>query len=129
MKTLFIIIGTIAVVLAIAGVFLPLLPTTPFLLLASACYLRGSARLHRWLTHNRLLGPYIAAMESRAGMPRSAKLVALVLLWASLSYSIYLIQIDWVRIALALMGSGVSLYILLRIKTLTPQNRHRQCGR
>ncbi len=121
MKALFIIVGTLAVALAIAGVFLPLLPTTPFLLLASACYMRGSTRLHRWLTHNRLLGPYIAAVENRSGMPRAAKVVALLLMWASLSYSIYIVPITWVKAGLAVMGAGISLYIVFGIKTLKPR--------
>ena len=121
MKAFFIIVGTIAVALAIAGVFLPLLPTTPFLLLASACYMRGSTRLHRWLTHNRMLGPYIAAIENRSGMPRSAKVVALLLMWASLSYSIYIVPTAWAKAGLAAMGMCISLYIVFGIRTMKPR--------
>lgn len=123
MKVLFNIVGTVALVLAIAGIFLPLLPTTPFLLLASACYLRGSQRMHRWLSHNRLLGPYIKAMEDRSGIPPSTKAIALVLLWASMSYSIYIVPVLAVKILLALTGLGVSAYILFRIKTLKTSRR------
>ncbi|HWK62250.1 MAG TPA: YbaN family protein [Eoetvoesiella sp.] len=121
MKAFFIIVGTLAVALAIAGVFLPLLPTTPFLLLASACYMRGSTRLHRWLTSNRLLGPYIAAIENRSGMPRPAKVVALLLMWASLSYSIYIVPPAWAKAGLAAMGAAISLYIVFGIPTMKPR--------
>lgn len=107
-----------ALVLAIAGIFLPLLPTTPFLLLASACYLRGSQRMHLWLSQNRLLGPYIKAMENRSGIPLSTKAIALALMWASLSYSIYIVPLLLIKILLALTGLAVSAYILFRIKTL-----------
>lgn len=118
MKVLFNIVGSIALALAIIGIFLPLLPTTPFLLLASACYLRGSVRMHRWLSDNRLLGPYIKAMENRSGIPRSTKVLVLILLWASMSYSIYIVPLFPIKVLLALIGLGVSAYLLFRIKTL-----------
>lgn len=118
MKVLFNVVGSIALVLAIAGIFLPLLPTTPFLLLASACYLRGSQRMHCWLSNNRLLGPYIKAMENRSGIPRSTKAVALILLWASMSYSIYIVPLFPIKMLLLLIALAVSAYILFRIKTL-----------
>src|SRR3546814_17415146 len=70
-KTLFNIAGTLALVLAVMGLFLPLLPTTPFLLLASACYVRGSERMHRWLLGHRILGPYLIGIQTGRGIPRS----------------------------------------------------------
>lgn len=120
-KAFFNIVGSIAVVLAIAGLFLPLLPTTPFLLLASACYLRGSRRMHHWLNSNRVLGPYIQAMEGRSGIPLSTKAAALLLMWASLAYSIYIVPLLSVKILLGLTGLAVSTYILFYIKTAKPQ--------
>lgn len=110
-------VGTLALILAILGLFLPLLPTTPFLLLASACYLRGSERLHRQLMANRLFGPYLANIQSGRGIPMRSKITALCFLWASLAFSAWFIDIAWVRPFLLIPGIGVTIY-LLRAKTL-----------
>jgi uncharacterized membrane protein YbaN (DUF454 family) len=117
-KLLFNIVGTVAVVLAIIGIFVPLLPTTPFLLLASACYLRGSDRLHQWLLGNRVFGPYLINIQSGRGIPLRAKVSALIFLWASLLVSAWVVPLPWVRPLLLIPGIGVSIY-LLRMKTLS----------
>ena len=117
MRILLNIIGSIAVALAILGVFLPLLPTTPFLLLASACYLRGSKRMHRWLLNNRVFGEYLRNFEEGKGIPLKAKITALALMWASLSFSIYKVQIVPLQLMLIMIGIGVTIY-LLKMKTL-----------
>lgn len=116
-KVLYNILGSIFVAIGILGVFLPLLPATPFLLLASACYVRGSDRLHDWLMQNRFLGTYIRNFKERRGMPVRAKVVTLVLLWASLAFSAYRVDILGVRIVIALVAIGVTT-LILRIKTL-----------
>jgi uncharacterized membrane protein YbaN (DUF454 family) len=117
MKILLNTVGTVALVLAVLGIFLPLLPTTPFLLLASACYLRGSERMHRWLTGNRVFGKYLADIQNDRGLPMRGKIWAIVFLWLSLSYSAYVIPLIWVRFLLLVPGIGVTVY-LLRMKTL-----------
>ncbi len=116
-KIVFNIVGTLALVLAVLGIFLPLLPTTPFVLLASACYMRGSDRLHGWLTTNKLFGSYIANMESGRGIPMRAKITAIIFLWLSLSFSAWLIHSPWIRGVLLLAGVGVTVYLLMA-KTL-----------
>lgn len=110
-------VGSIAVLLAILGVFLPLLPTTPFLLLACACYFRGSPRMYRWLVRNRILGTYILNFQNGRGIPLRAKIVSLLLTWASLSFSIYVMKAMVVKLILVAIGIAVSL-IILRMKTL-----------
>lgn len=117
MKILLNIVGTLALALAILGIFVPLLPTTPFLLLASACYLRSSGRMHRWLTENRLLGPYLLNIQHNRGLPLRTKFIAIGLLWLSLLYSAYMIPLAWVRLLLLIPGIGVTIY-LARMKTL-----------
>jgi uncharacterized membrane protein YbaN (DUF454 family) len=117
MKILLNVVGCIAVALAILGIFLPLLPTTPFLLLASACFLRGSQRMHRWLLGNPLFGEYIRNFEEKRGIPWKAKATILLLMWGSLSWSIFLVHSAPIRIALLAIGGGVTVY-LLRMKTL-----------
>ena len=121
-KILLNVIGCIAVVLAILGVFLPLLPTTPFLLLASACFVRGSDRLHRWLLNNPLFGEYLRNIEDKKGMPLKGKVITLVLLWASLAYSIYTVNPLLLKVMLAAIGIGVTVFIL-RMKTLQISQR------
>jgi uncharacterized protein len=117
MKILLNVIGSIAVVLAILGIFLPLLPTTPFLLLASACYIRGSERMHRWLMNHRLFGDYLRNIQERRGMPLRGKVITLVLMWASLGYSIYTVNAMLLKGLLVVIGIGVTTFIL-RMKTL-----------
>ncbi len=118
-KSLYNIAGTVALLLGIVGIFLPLLPTTPFLLLASACYMRGSGRMHRWLTTQRHLGPYLRNYEQGRGIPLRAKIAAMAMMWTSLSVSIIFVPLMWVRLLLAAIGIGVSIY-LLRMPTLDP---------
>lgn len=117
MKFLLNVIGSIAVILAILGVFLPLLPTTPFLLLASACYVRGSERMHRWLLHNRFFGEYLRNIEHKRGMPLRGKVITLIVLWVSMSYSIYIVKALFVKVVLIAIAAGVTIMIL-RMKTL-----------
>ncbi|GAB3547644.1 YbaN family protein [Noviherbaspirillum agri] len=125
-KFLLNIIGGVAVVLAILGIFLPLLPTTPFLLLASACFVRGSERLHRWLRNNPLFGEYLRNIEDKKGIPLKGKVMTLLLLWGSLGYSIHTVGPLFLKLMLAAIGIGVTTFIL-RMKTLrsTTQERAR----
>jgi uncharacterized membrane protein YbaN (DUF454 family) len=115
-RILYNVLGTVALVLAVLGIFLPLLPTTPFLLLASACYLRGSERMHHWLLSHRVLGPYIRDFQSGLGIPLRTKLLALALMWPSLALSAWIMPIPWARWLLLIPGIGVTIY-LLRLPT------------
>ena len=116
-KALLVAAGSLCIVLAVLGVFLPLLPTTPFLLLASACYVRSSERLHGWLMGNRLLGGYIRNFKERRGIPLRAKFVTVALLWLPLLYSVYRLDILWLELLLVLMGLTWSV-LILRMKSL-----------
>lgn len=117
MKIVLVTFGCLFMVLAVLGVFLPLLPTTPFLLLASACFVRGSERLHGWLLTNRLFGEYLRNIEEKRGIPLKGKIMTLILLWASLAFSIYTVRPLLLKGMLVLIGLGVSAWIL-RMKTL-----------
>jgi uncharacterized protein len=111
--------GCAFVVLATIGVVVPVLPTTPFLLLAAACFFRSSGRMHRWLLGNRLFGEYLRRYRDGEGMSVSAKVTTLVLLWATLAASLFWAAPDataWTRIALVVVGLGVTLFVV-RIKT------------
>jgi uncharacterized membrane protein YbaN (DUF454 family) len=109
--------GGASLLLGVAGIFLPLLPTTPFLLLASACFLRGSPRAHRWLHSHPRLGPYLDAFEQGRGIPLRAKAIAIAMLWISMASTIVYVGIPWAGVAMALLALAVSVY-LLRLPTL-----------
>ncbi|HLA12055.1 MAG TPA: YbaN family protein [Pyrinomonadaceae bacterium] len=105
------VLGTFFLLLGVLGLALPLLPATPFLLLASACYVRGSKTLHQWLMNNRYLGTYIKNIRDKRGMPMRAKVITIVVLWASLLLSIYRLESLLLDITLVLVGVGVTTLI------------------
>ena len=118
MKTLCIVIGSISLALGILGIFLPLLPTTPFLLLTAALYFKGSPRLYNWLLNHQHFGPYIRNFRENKAIPLRAKIISLTLMWGTMSYCIFfLIPLLWVKILLALIAAGVT-YHILSFKTL-----------
>ncbi|HYC35569.1 MAG TPA: YbaN family protein [Usitatibacter sp.] len=116
-RAAYVAVGILAVALGVIGIFVPLLPTTPFLLLASACFLRGSDRLHRWLLSHGRLGGYIRAFEEGRGIPRRAKIVAIGMLWISIAYALAIVPGAWSAAALVALALGVTIY-LLRLPTL-----------
>jgi uncharacterized membrane protein YbaN (DUF454 family) len=116
MKPALNIIGVLAVLLGIAGVFLPLLPTTPFLLLAAACFARSNERMHKWLLSNRVFGEYLRNYEAGRGIPARAKALALLMMWCSLAYAAWRYEDGWLRLLLLATGTAVSIY-LLRLPT------------
>jgi uncharacterized membrane protein YbaN (DUF454 family) len=119
MKHLLNVIGILAVLLGILGIFLPLLPTTPFLLLASACFARGSKPLHNWLLNHRVFGDYLRNFEEGNGIPLKAKVVATALLWGSLAWSISHFDLIALRLALATIGTAVTVYLWKYLPTLS----------
>ena len=109
MKALLITCGTICVGLGILGIFLPLMPTTVFLLLAAACYARSSERFHRRLVEHPWLGPYIRQSH---GMTVRQKTIAIAVLWLSLGATmIWTADALWLRALLAIIGIGVTVHL------------------
>jgi uncharacterized membrane protein YbaN (DUF454 family) len=104
--------------LGVLGIFLPLLPTTPFLLLAAAMWLRGSPRLYEWLMDNKCLGAYIRNFRETRAIPLRAKIVSVAMLWATILLSAFLaVNAWWLRVLLLLVAVGVTWHIL-SFKTL-----------
>ena len=97
--------GVACVALGVVGIFLPLLPTTPFMLLAAACFARSSRRFHEWLLANRTFGPLILEWEKHRSLPRRTKLTAIVLMSLTLAVSIvFFVERPWLQTLLAAFG-------------------------
>ncbi len=118
MRILFILLGSLSLVLAVVGIFLPLLPTTPLLLLAAALYLRSSPRLYEWLLNHKYLGSYIRNFREYRAIPLRAKIVSVALIWITLLYcALWVVPQIWIKILL--IGLAVALTIhILSFKTL-----------
>jgi uncharacterized membrane protein YbaN (DUF454 family) len=105
--------GTISLALGAIGVVVPLLPTTPFLLLAAACYLRSSDRMHSWLINNKWFGSYIKNYQEGKGIPLKTKILAVSFLWITIVISAFFVmKILWVQIILLAIATGVSVHII-----------------
>jgi hypothetical protein len=112
-RSLLIAAGLLSTVLAVLGIFLPLLPTVPLLLLAAACFARSSPRCHAWPREHPHFGPVLAAYQDGAGVPRRAKVSALLLIWTSIPLSaLFLVEAIWLRLLLVLIALAVTSYLL-----------------
>ena len=116
-KSILIILGTLSLGVGIVGIFLPLLPTTPLLLITAYCYLNSSEKLYKKLIHSKKLGPYIKDYMENKAVTKKVKKTAIAILWISLVISIVLIENIYVRVFLASLGLGVSIYII-SLKTM-----------
>jgi len=113
-RRFFIIVGTISVGIGVVGIIVPILPTTPFLLLAAICYMRGSQRLYNALLCNRFIGSYVRNYLEGKGMSLKMKIWTLSLLWVSIVCTAALATDSLIiRIILAVVLTGVSIHILL----------------
>jgi len=113
-KHLFFICGILSVILGTLGIFIPLLPTTPFLLLAAWCFLRSSKKAHDWLLNNKLYGKYIKAYIEKTGIPIKIKIFTLILLWSGIGYAFFFATNNSVvRILLIVIVISVSTHIIL----------------
>ena len=116
-KVAFIIVGLISLCLGIIGIFMPVLPTTPFLLLSSYLFLRSSKKLHSWLINHKIFGEYIYNYMEYRAVKKSAKLSAYIFLWISLTISITLINNIYVKLFLIFIGVAVTIHVA-SLKTL-----------
>lgn len=108
-----IILGTLALGLGVIGIFVPLLPTTPLLLAAAACYLRSSERMYGWLMNHRRLGPFITNYRQHGAITKKHKIMTLVLLWTAIGYSaIWATRSLVLRIGLLAIAAGVTIHVL-----------------
>ena len=118
-RWILLVLGLLLTALAAVGAFLPVLPTTPFLLLAAACFARSSPAFHRRLLANRVFGPYIAQWQHDHTIPREAKRKAYGLVVVTFGISIALVGHLWLRWTLA--GLAVALIVFLICLPTTPR--------
>lgn len=107
------VMGLVAVGLGLLGMFLPLLPTTPFLLLAAALFFRSSPRLYTWLLGHRTLGPYIRNFREYKAIPLHTKVVSVSLVWITLLYCAFGMSLPvWASVLFLLLATAISWHIL-----------------
>ncbi len=112
-KGFFVVAGSIFLALGCIGIVLPILPTTPFLLLSAACYYKGSERMHRWILNNRWFGSYIRNYKEGKGLSLKAKGFTLALLWIVISYSaLFIVNVLIIQAILFAIAVGVSLHVV-----------------
>ncbi len=113
MKRVYVLLGSLSLAMGILGIFLPLLPTTPFLLLTAALWIKGSPRLYQRLLAHKRLGPYIRQFREQRAIPLRAKIVSVSLVWITLGYSAgWLVGNLLLRILLVVLAIGITVHIL-----------------
>ena len=113
-KALYFTGGTISLILGIIGIVLPILPTTPFLLLAAACYARSSEKFYNWLLNNRILGSFIRNYREGKGMPKKIKIFTISLLWITILLTSFIfVRTVWIRYVLIIIAIAVTIHIIL----------------
>ncbi len=113
MKYLFAFIGTVSLALGIMGVFLPVLPTTPFLLLSAAMYMRSSHRLYEWLMSHKHLGAYIKNFREHKALPLRVKIFSVTMVWVTLLYCAFFVAKElWMSLLFIAIALGVTIHIL-----------------
>lgn len=116
-KKIFLLIGVLSIILGSLGIFLPILPTTPFLLLAAYCFSKSSERFYRALLENKIFGKYIRDYQEKRGITLKNKIVAILTIVISISFSLNKITSIHLKIFLIIVLLGVS-YHILKLKTL-----------
>lgn len=113
-KIVLTILGLVSFALAVAGIFLPLLPTTPLLLLAAWCFVRSSPHLYGWLMRHPKFGPYIRNFRESRAIPLRVKVVSVAMIWLTIGYCIVAVVDEylWVQILLFVLAVAISWHIL-----------------
>ena len=127
MKKLIALFGLISLGLGILGAFLPLLPTTPFILLSAALFAKSSDRLHHYLLEHKIFGPMIRDYNENKSISLKAKVISLSTMWASILYATFFVASGkiWLQALLLCIAIGVSIHIL-RFKTKREQHKDKE---
>ena len=119
MRIFLIVIGCISLALGVLGIFLPMLPTTPFLLLSAATWVKASPSLYEWLINHKVFGEYIRNYREHRAIPLHVKIVSVTLVWLTIGYCIFAVVEEWwwAQLLMALLATAISWHIL-SFKTL-----------
>ncbi len=118
-KFLLIIAGSFSLILGLIGIVIPILPTTPFLLLSAACFFKSSDKLYNKLISSKYLGSYIKNYREKKSVPKKVKIMAISILWATILFSaILIVNLIWVKILLFVIASAVT-YHISKLKTVS----------
>ena len=112
-RSAYVLVGHASIAVGFVGIFVPLLPTTPFVLLAAVCYSRGSERFHTWLHEHPRFGPMIVSWREHRAIGTQAKIAATLMVVLSVAYSVWRLQPPWMLLALA-VGATVLAFIVSR---------------
>ena len=118
MRIIFIVIGSLSVVMAALGVLLPGLPATPFLLLASFAFARSSKKMHDWLINNKVFGPILSDFLDRKGIRLHIKIISLLMMWGMMFISVFYFIDNKIVKYIAAIGALVGTFAILRFKTI-----------
>jgi len=122
MRMILVVLGSLFVFLGIIGIALPLVPTTPFLLLAAVCYAKSSEKCYNWLFNHRWFGEYLRNYRDGKGVPLKVKITMLIFLWLTISLSAgFVIDIQWVQIMLIGIATAVTAQMYY-LPTFRPEN-------
>jgi hypothetical protein len=114
LRVLLLVLGIVCVAVGVLGIAVPVLPTTPLLLLAAFLFARSSPRCHHWLLTNPLCGDYVRRYLERRAMRRRHKIVTLALLWVGIGSTIaFAASTLWLRLVLAAVAVAVTVHVLL----------------
>lgn len=114
-KVIFLTLGWLCILLGLIGVFLPLLPTTPFALLAAYFFSKSSKKLHSWLLRQKRLGPLIYAWEKDGVIPKNAKILATIMMTSLFSYTLIFVKVSiWIKCIVSTIGVAVLFFIWTR---------------
>ena len=114
MRILLILIGSVSFALGVLGIFLPMLPTTPFLLLSAAAWLKASPSLYEWLLNHRIFGEYIRNFREHRAIPLRVKIISVSMVWLTIGYCIIAVVDEWwwAQLLMALLAIAISWHIL-----------------
>lgn len=114
MRIILILIGSVSFALGVLGIFLPMLPTTPFLLLSAAAWLKASPSLYEWLLNHRVFGEYIRNFREHRAIPLRVKIISVSMVWLTIGYCIIAVVDEWwwAQLLMALLAIAISCHIL-----------------
>jgi uncharacterized membrane protein YbaN (DUF454 family) len=111
-KYFYLLLGWFSLITGIIGIYLPLLPTTPLVLLAAWCFSKSSQRFHHWLLNHKFFGPIVRDWQSEDGIPRRSRNRAIIFMWLGMTISMLIVYRFWATVGLISIGICVSIYLL-----------------